>query len=62
MQPRLPGGVDPVLSLIRSLLHGHLHSANHDVEKLGDTKVYNVSMLDETYSLKYQPLYMDYIN
>ena len=43
------------------LLHGHLHSANHDVEKLGDTKVYNVSMLDETYSLKYQPLYMDYI-
>ena len=22
----------------------------------------NVSMLDETYSLKYQPLYMDYIN
>lgn len=27
MQPRLPGGMDPVLSLIRSLLHSHLQTS-----------------------------------
>ena len=41
------------------LLHGHLHSTNHDCEMLGDTKVYNVSLLDENYYLKYYPLYFE---
>lgn len=41
------------------LFHGHLHSTNHDCEMLGDTKVYNVSLLDENYYLKYYPLYFE---
>lgn len=41
------------------LFHGHLHSSNHDCEMLGDTKVYNVSLLDENYYLKYYPLYFE---
>ena len=36
--------------------HGHLHSSNHDEELLLDTKVYNTSILDESYRIKYQPL------
>lgn len=36
-------------------LHGHLHSTNHNVEKLGDTDVYNVSLLDEGYKMAYKP-------
>ena len=36
--------------------HGHLHSTNHEEELLGETKVYNVSILSEDYSLKYKPL------
>ena len=42
------------------LLHGHLHSTNHDVEMLNDTKVYNVSILNEQYKIAYNPLYLDY--
>ena len=38
------------------LLHGHLHSSNHECEMLGDTKVYNVSVVDERYEIKYKPL------
>lgn len=38
------------------LLHGHLHSSNHECEMLGDTKVYNVSIVDERYEIKYKPL------
>jgi Icc-related predicted phosphoesterase len=41
------------------LLHGHLHSSNHDVELLGETKVYNVSLLDENYKNAYKPLILD---
>lgn len=37
-------------------LHGHLHSANHSVELLRDTEVYNVSLVDERYELAYPPL------
>ena len=37
-------------------LHGHLHSANHGEELLGDTKVYNTSILNEQYNLVYEPL------
>lgn len=36
-------------------LHGHLHSSNHNEEILNKTKVYNVSLLDENYSLTYKP-------
>ncbi len=42
------------------LLHGHLHSSNHELEKMGDTEVYNVSLLDENYDLKFKPLYLDF--
>ena len=36
--------------------HGHLHSANHGEELLGETKVYNTSILNEQYDLTYKPL------
>lgn len=39
-------------------LHGHLHSTSHEVEMLGDTKVYNASLLDERYEMVYEPLYI----
>lgn len=42
------------------LLHGHLHSSNHNVEKMGDTNVYNVSVLDENYELNFKPLYLNF--
>lgn len=42
------------------LLHGHLHTANHNAEMLNETTVYNVSVLDERYNLYYEPLYLDY--
>ena len=40
-------------------IHGHLHSANHECEMLYDTKVYCVSLVDESYNLAYEPLYLD---
>lgn len=40
-------------------IHGHLHSANHDEEILGETKVYNVSIKDERYYHVYEPLYFE---
>ena len=36
--------------------HGHLHSTNHSEELLGETKIYNTSILDESYQIKYKPL------
>ena len=39
------------------LFHGHIHSSSHEVEMLGDTEVYNVSLLGEDYKMKYKPLY-----
>lgn len=36
--------------------HGHYHSSNHNEEILGETKVYNTSILDEEYKIKYKPL------
>jgi Icc-related predicted phosphoesterase len=36
--------------------HGHLHTSNHEEEILGETKVYNTSILDESYNLIYKPL------
>ena len=42
------------------MFHGHLHSTNHDEEVLNETKVYNVSLLDERYEPIYQPLVIEY--
>ena len=36
--------------------HGHLHSTNHEEEMLNVTKVYNTSILDESYRIKYEPI------
>lgn len=41
------------------LLHGHLHSSNHDCEMLNETEVYNVSLLDENYMMHYEPKYFE---
>lgn len=38
-------------------IHGHLHSANHDIELLGNTKVVNVSIVNESYNVVYKPFY-----
>ena len=40
-------------------LHGHLHSSNRELEMLGNTKVYNVSLLDERYEMVFEPQYFD---
>ena len=40
-------------------IHGHLHTTNHNVEKLGDTDVYCVSMLDENYEIAFEPQYFE---
>ena len=42
------------------LIHGHIHSANHEEELLGGTKVYCVSSIDENYEWAYPPLYFDF--
>lgn len=57
-------GCEPLLDLMEKtspklLLHGHLHSTNHEEEKHGGTSVYNVSLLDENYNMAYRPLYLD---
>lgn len=38
------------------VLTGHVHSGNHEIVNLSDTKVVNVSVLDEDYKPKYDPL------
>lgn len=40
-------------------IHGHLHTTNHNVEKLGDTDVYCVSILDENYEIAFEPQYLE---
>lgn len=40
-------------------LHGHLHSTNHQWEQLGKTNIANVSIVDETYKLAFDPLYFN---
>lgn len=39
--------------------HGHLHSTNHEQELLGNTKVYNTSIVNENYDIAYTPLIID---
>lgn len=41
------------------MFHGHLHTSNHEEETLGVTKVYNTSILNEEYSIAFNPLYLD---
>lgn len=41
------------------LFHGHLHTSNHNEEMLENTKVYNTSILNESYSITFDPLYLD---
>lgn len=40
-------------------IHGHLHTANHEVEKLGDTSVICVSLLNEEYVPTFEPFYFE---
>lgn len=37
------------------VLSGHIHSGKHEVEKLGNIKYRQVSLLDENYEVSYQP-------
>ena len=37
-------------------LSGHIHTANHNLIMIGDTKHYNVSYVDETYTPTFKPL------
>ena len=39
--------------------HGHLHSTNHEEELLGNTKVYNTSILNENYKITYDPVILE---
>ena len=47
-----------ILRKPRYHFHGHLHSSNHGEELLGETKVFNTSILDERYLIMYDPLIM----
>lgn len=40
-------------------LNGHLHSCDHSMIEIGDTKHYNVSIKDEKYLPVYEPLYIE---
>lgn len=41
------------------LLHGHLHSSNHEIETLENTKIVNVSVVDESYTIAFKPFYYE---
>lgn len=41
------------------LVKGHLHSTSREIEKLGETKVYSVSLLNENYKMVYKPTYIE---
>ena len=38
------------------VLSGHIHSGDHVLQEYAGTKYANVSILDESYSIKYKPL------
>ena len=42
------------------LIHGHLHTSNHEAEELNGGLVYNVSLLDENYKPAFEPLELEY--
>lgn len=37
---------------------GHIHSGNHNLEKIGDSNLANCSILNERYQVVYDPLYL----
>ena len=37
---------------------GHIHSGNHNLEKIGDSNLANCSILNEGYKIVYDPLYL----
>lgn len=43
----------------RYALCGHIHEGNHKLRKIGSTKLANVSILDDTYNIAYEPLYLN---
>ena len=43
----------------RVVLHGHLHSTDHNVELMQDIEVYNVSVVNEKYQLAFPPLILE---
>lgn len=40
-------------------LSGHIHTADHNLVMIGDTKHYNISYIDEKYTPAFEPLYLD---
>ena len=38
---------------------GHIHSGSHVINNVGDTKLVNVSLLNEHYNITYKPLILD---
>ena len=38
---------------------GHIHSGDHQMNVLGDTQVWNVSRVDESYNIAYDPVIID---
>lgn len=38
---------------------GHIHSGEHELQSFDDMKMANVSLVDETYSETFKPLYLD---
>lgn len=46
----------------RYVFCGHLHTCKDKHIKIGNTDIYNVSLLDNDYNVKYEPLYLDIDN
>lgn len=38
---------------------GHIHEGNHQVKKINGTTMANVSLLNDSYQIAYEPLYLD---
>lgn len=38
---------------------GHIHSGEHELQTFDDMKMANVSLVDETYTETFKPLYLD---
>lgn len=43
----------------RYVFCGHIHSGEHNLQKLDDIHLANVSLVDESYKVAYKPLYID---
>lgn len=41
------------------VFNGHIHSGNHQLQEIDNTKLANVSIVDEHYDLVYKPLILD---